>query len=281
MPEVPELGLPEGEKDAGQRVDFKPDKFDLLIENKGYLLAWTRASVCPCRPVTTKTNQPDPNCVLCKGQGWFYFGGNKIQDLGQYNFDALQRKIIEDSGAMIIRGIISNVMSQYDHTDRLTNWQSGKLSLTVRHQNKLGLYDKVVVLNPEIVYSQVIVADGSNLIEVGRNPGQVRYPITGVNHASGHVPEATEPVQYKHGADYQATNLGQLEWLAGRAPAVDTRLALHYNCHPTFLVTEHPHVLRSTLKKFKVSPADLQTPLGDPKPLPIQAVMQYEFLPTQ
>lgn len=277
MPDVPEVGLPEGEKDAGQRVDFKTTKFDLLIENKGYLLAWTRACVCPCTPVTDKTTQPDPNCTVCSGRGWFYFGGNQDQDLSEYNFDPLQQKILDDSNAMVIRGIISNVMNQYDHIDRLTNWQSGKLSLTVRHQNKLALYDRIVVLNPEIVYSQVVVADGTDLIDIGDEEHQVRYPVTGVNHISGHLAGADDPVAYEHGADYVANDLGQIEWLS--APDSGTRLALHYHCHPTFVVTEHPHVLRSTLKKFKVSPSDLKTPLGDPMPLPIQAVVQYEFLP--
>lgn len=279
LPEVPELGGPMTEKDAGQRVDFKPDKFDLAIENKGYLLAWTRACMCPCMPVTGKTDQPDPNCTLCKGRGWFYFGGNQDQDLSAYKFDALQQKIIDDSNAMVIRGIISNVINQYDTIDRLTNWQSGRLSLTVRHQNKLALYDRIVVLNPEIVYSQVVVADGSELIEVGRETYQVRYPVTGVNHISGHVPDTDDPIHYKHGTDYAANGVGQIVWVPGHAPEAETRLALHYHCHPVFLVVEHPHVLRSTLKKFKVSPADVKTPRGDPKPLPIQAIVQYEFLP--
>src|SRR4030042_494975 len=164
MPAVPELGLPAAEKDAGQRVDFKPDKFDLLIENKGYLIAWTRACVCPCAPVATQSDQPDPNCELCKGKGWFYFGGSQVQDLSGFRFSDVQTKIIQDANAMLIRGILTNVMNQYDTLDRLGNWQAGTMNLTVRHQNKLGLYDKIVVLWPEIVYSEVVVADGTDVL---------------------------------------------------------------------------------------------------------------------
>ena len=68
-------------------------------------------------------------------------------------------------------------------------------------------------------------------------------------------------------------------WYPGNEPVVDTRVGLHYSCHPTFLVTEHPHVVRSTLKKFKKDPATLDTPLGDANPLPIQARVKYDFLP--
>lgn len=270
MPDVPELGLPAGEKDAGQRVDFKPDKFDLLIENKGYLLAWTRACACPCTPVSTKSDQPDPNCTLCGGKGWFYFGGNQVQDLSGYNFDAIQKKIIEDSGAMLIRGILTNAAAQYDAQDRLGNWQSGTMSLTVRHQNKLGLYDRLVVLWPEIVFSEVVEADGTTALPA-------RYLVTGVNKVQGYSEGSA--VDYAAGTHYERNAEGGLTWYSGQEPADGDRVALHYTCHPTFLVVEHPHVIRSTLKKFKTSPAGLTTPLGDANPLPIQAVVKYDFLP--
>lgn len=266
MPTVPVVGLPAGEKDAGQRVDFKPTKFDLLIENKGYLLAWTRACACPCIPVSTKSEQPDPSCTLCDGKGWVYFGGNQPQDLGEYQFTAVQQKIIDDNNPMIIRGIVTGIINQYDPWDRLGNWQSGTLQVTVRHQNKLALYDKLVVLNAEIAYSEVVEADGTDLVDS-------RYLVTGVNL----VRDAT--TVYVADGDYQLNSDGAIEWLPGKAPAVDVRLGLHYTCHPTFLVYEHPHVVRTTLKKFKTDPAALKTPLGDPKQLPLQALVRYDFLP--
>jgi len=277
MPEVPKLGLPEGEKDAGQRVDFKPTKFDLLIETKGYLLAWTRACRCPCRPVVEQTEQTDPNCPLCDGKGVFYFGGNQAQDLSGYNFDAIQQKIIDDNSPMIIRGIITSIQNQYDPWDRLGNWQSGSLMCTVRPENKLAIYDRLVVLDSEIVYSEVVEADGTNLVPS-------RYLVTGVNQVRGHTPaDATDPndngelVEYLAETDYFLNDSGQIEWHTGKAPVTGTRLALHYSCHPTFLVWEHPHVVRTTLKKFKTDPATLKTPLGDPKHLPVQAMVRYEF----
>ena len=268
--DVPSLGLPEGEKDAGQRVDFKPSKFDLLIETKGYLLAWTRASVCPCTPVTEQTEQPDPNCSLCGGTGWFYFGGNQVQDISEYDLDTIQKKIVNDSSAMLIRGVISNVMNKYDTLDKLGNWQSGDMQLTTKQQNKVGLYDRIVVLNPNITYSEVVVADGSAVLDA-------RYLMTGINQVWGHA-SGSDPVKYTPGDDYDLNSIGQLAWLGGNEPSADTRIALHYICHPTFLIMEQPHVLRATLKKFKKSPNELQTPLGDPEPLPIQAIVRYEFL---
>ena len=273
MPTVPVVGLPAGEKDQGQRVDFKPTKFDLLIENKGYLLAWTRASVCPCRPVTEKSSQPDPDCPLCGGEGWFYFGGNQDQDLDDYKLDQIQQKIVTDSGAMLIRGIVTSVANNPDTLDRLGHWERGSLNLTVRAQNKVGLYDRVVVLDPEIVFSEVRVADGTDELTT-------RYLVTGVNHMHGATVGGTL-VEYEAGVDYERSEDGGVIWYPSKEPALDTRIAIHYTCHPTFLIYEHPHVVRTTLLKFKKSPADLKTPLGDATPLPIQAAVRYEFLPSK
>ena len=68
------VGLPDGVKEAGRRVDFKPDAFTLAIETKSFgRLAWTQACYCPCVPNNDQTDQPDPNCDLCDGHGWLMF----------------------------------------------------------------------------------------------------------------------------------------------------------------------------------------------------------------
>ena len=272
MPDVPDMGVPEGEKDAGQRVDFKPTKFDLLIESKGYLLAWTRASVCPCKVDGADSDQPDPNCSLCEGKGWFYFGANTEQDISAYNLDTIQKKIIDDSGAMLIRGVLTGIATQPDTTDRLTNWVAGTMSLTVRSQNELGLYDRITVLNPEIVYSENLIADGTEFLSA-------RYLITGVNQIRSFSYSTGTVTELQFDSDYTIMNDGRIQWGAGKEPSAGTRISIHYLCHPTFLVMEHPHIVRNTLRKFKKDPATLQTPLGDPDPLPIQALVKYEFLP--
>lgn len=266
MPTTPVLGLPAGEKDAGQRVDFKPSKFDLMIENKGYLLAWTRACWCPCEPVATQTKNPDPNCTLCDGTGWTYFGGNVVQDFDveAWDLDVIQKKIIADNSAMVIRGIISGIGAKHEPYDKLGNWVEGSMQVTTRYENKLAHYDKLVCLDSEICYSEILTADGTAITAA-------RYLITGINHLRSMTKV------YVADTDYQINALGQVEWLSGNEPVVGTRLAIHYLCHPAFLVIEHPHVIRTTPQKFKTLKP--KTPMGNPRGLPIQAVVRYDFLP--
>lgn len=266
MPPVPALGIPEGMKEQGKRVDFKPDDFDLAIETKGYLLAWSRACVCPCTPVSEQTEQPDPNCEICNGSGWFYFGD---QD-GSYNWDEIgnlddiQKHLIVSNNAMVIRGVISAIQNLFNPWDKQGNWMSGSMQVTVRHQNKLAYYDKLIGLDTEITYSQVVTADGTENLET-------RYPTTGVNILR------SENKIYEPDIEYVLDQQGNILWKPGKAPNENTRLAIHYHCHPTWLVVEHPHVARVTPVKFKTKTP--KTPRGDPRRLPVQAIVRLDFIP--
>ena len=51
---------------------------------------------------------------------------------------------------------------------------------------------------------------------------------------------------------------------------------MHYLMHPTWLVVEYPHMIRTTPIKFKTTSPT--TPQGDPNALPVQAMLRYEFL---
>lgn len=264
QPNFPVLGLPSGEKEAGQRVDFKPSKFDMVIETKGYLLAWTRSVKCPCDPLTTKTEQPDPNCTLCSGKGWIQFGyevgttpdWDKIGDIGD-----IEKKIITDNSAFVIRGIITSVQAEYNPFDKIGNWTGSSMLLTVRPENKVAYWDRIVVLDSEIAFSQILTADGTTVLTA-------KYPIIGVNYLR------SESTIYEPDADFVLDDEGGITWLAN-TPVSGTRLGIHYLCHPTFRLTQHPHSLRTTSQKFKTQTP--KTPMGDPRSLPIQAMMRYEF----
>jgi hypothetical protein len=263
MPDVPQLGVPEGVKQAGQRVDFKPDQFDLAIETKGYLLLWERAALCPCTPVATQTEQPDPNCTLCHGHGWLYFGASEAQVLTNYTLTELQQQMLDDSEGMIIRGVITSITEREDPVDKISRWVEGTANLTVRYGNRIGYYDKLTMLDAEIVFSEIIETDGTNILPT-------RYPVVGVNQL-----RSVSKI-YNIGVDFHI-NKGVIEWLPGYIPSSEIRLAIHYLCHPVWLVVEHPHAARVTLRKMKTpSPT---TPTGDARQLPIQAMIRYDFLP--
>ena len=263
MPEAPLLGMPPETKQAGQRVDFRPDKFDIAIETKGFLLMWERAARCPCSPVVEQTEQVNPNCPLCKGIGWIYFGSEQDLPAVGYYLDDLQAKMVADSaGGMVIRGLVMNVMNSQDPADVMGNWVSGDSRLTVRYGNAIGFYDRITALDSSIIYAEILPATGTGDLVL-------RYPATRVN-----LIRSLETV-YSNAADYRL-EAGIVKWTDQSIPQKGLRLSVQYLCHPRWLVMDHPHSIRHTQLRHKV-PIPI-TPTGNPMGLPIQCHIRYEFL---
>lgn len=257
------VGLPAGVKEQGKRVDFRPDDFTLAIETKGYRVAWSRTAQCPCTPNNDQTDQADPNCELCGGTGWIQFkpegavtDKNTIGEL-----DTIQTLIVGPEYA-VIRGLMSAFIGEKQPWDQVTPRLEGTMNLTVRAENKLGYYDRIINLDSTIVYSQIL--------ETTTPVMPVKYLIRDVNLLR------SADVVYAKGADYQVTD-GAIEWLGVSDPDDGTRVVCHYLTHPVWRVIEHPHAMRSTPVKYKTKKPT--TPQGDTQELPVQGIIKYEFLP--
>ena len=262
-------GLPAGVKEIGQRVDFKPNVFVLAVETKGYRIAWSRGALCPCAPVNDQTQQPDPNCTICRGSGFFYFAPAlaTVDELKVGTLTSIQKRIVNDEAA-VIRSIMTGIGTQWQQYDPIGSRMEGTMNATVRHENQLGYHDRITNLDSIIVYQEILDALDPNATLILKP----RYPIVTVNLLRSETTVFTSPTDFTIDAN------GDIAWVSvGQAPAKGTRLVLHYLCHPTWLVVEWPHSVRLTPVKQK-KPKPL-TPLGDPIPLPIQAIIKYEFLP--
>lgn len=255
------IGLPTGVKEAGRRVDFRPDDFTLAIETKGYRIAWARAALCPCVN-NLQTDQADPTCALCTGSGWFYFKPTDAVADAVGDLTELQTTLLARYSASVVRGIMSQFDAKRTPWQVVGNWKEGDTQLTVRPENRLAYYDRIVNLDSEIVYAeQFELAAGDTTT--------LRYLATGVNLLRS-VDTIYEPT-----VDYEVIN-GDIVWQSGKHPGVGVRVAAHYLTHPVWLVIEHPHVLRTTLRNYKR--ATSVTPRGDPEPLPMQSKIRFEFL---
>jgi hypothetical protein len=263
------IGLPAGVKESGRRVDFRVDDFDAQVEIKGYRLAWSRAALCPCVPVNDQTEQPDPNCTDCKGKGWFYFTPSlaTTDRLVVGDLDDLQTRLISSNKSAVIRGLMTGITNQPEPYDPLGRRLMGVMNLTVRPENRLGYYDKIVNLDSTIVYTEILdVEDPTAALET-------RYPVVQINLLRSIDQVYTAPT------DFTVTE-GRIIWNVGgqgaTTPAAGDRLVAHYLCHPTWLVAEHPHAVRLTQITRKVKKPT--TPVGNPTHMVIQAMVKYEFL---
>ena len=269
-------GLPAGTKESGTRVDFETTDFDIVIETKGYRIAWSRACLCPCEPVNKQTEQPDPNCTICKGSGWFYFApaAATVDPLKVGKLNTVQTRLTQDAG--VIRGIMSGLAGTKVPYDPIGARLEGMSNCTVRAANKLGYYDRITNLDSTIVYSESLDAIAPTL------PLKSRYPIVEVNllrSATQTFTGTANPTATN--GDFSISANGDILWNNANPnaliPSAGSKLVIHYLCHPTWLVIEHPNTLRTTPVKSKVKKP--LTPQGDPIPLPVQAVIRFEFLP--
>jgi len=257
------LGIPPGEKETGgRRIDFRHKEFDVAVEAKGARVAWSRAALCPCVSVNAQTNQADPNCPLCKGTSWLRFrpAGAVTDELKTGTLDALQRVIVDDAAA-VIRALMTAFATQYVPFDRATPREQGTVNVTTRAPNKLGYFDRLVNLDSVIAYTELADAAGPAVT--------TKYWVRDVN-----LLRSINQV-YQFGYDFSIV-AGVITWVAGKAPAKGTRLAVHYLTHPVYRVMEHPHSLRYTVIKRKVKKP--VTPRGDETELPVQGVAKLEFL---
>lgn len=252
---------------AGGIAFYDHNEFTALIELAGARLAWSRMSSCPCARINTETSQPDPRCKVCNGDGFFRFGpANYVPPAEAGVLDTVQQAVVATDGAAVIRGIIDHGAAQPDAFDKLGDWNRGAMFVTVRAENVIGYFDRLVNLDSVIATTEVRVmpADGSLIFPL-------RYPVVSFNAAFSVTLGSATPDRFYTGLDFELTSTGQVSWYAGRAPAPGTRISWHYLSHPAWIVSEHPHVARETPNRKKTK--------SEPKMLPLRAEVKLEYVP--
>lgn len=257
------IGLPTGIKDI-TRADFRDEMWVRAIEAKGYRLAWSRTAQCPCASVSEQTDQADPNCTLCSGSGWLFFRpeGAVVNQKIIGPLTPLQSRLVTMNQAAVVHGIMTGLTGTKRPWEAAGPRLEGMTQCTMRAENKMGYYDRVVCLDASIVYSQIVKASGTATLAT-------RYPVLRMNLLR------SKTTVFVEGVDFALT-AGEVAWLPNHVPSRGLVLVAHYLCPPTWRVVEHPHTTRLTLTKFKI-PAPL-TPQGEPQDLPVQALLRYEFL---
>lgn len=254
-------GLPVGVKAEGRTVDFRVDDFTIAIESKGYRVAWSRAAMCPCPGDNDQTGQSSITCPLCGGFGWLMFApAQPVVTTKVGTLDALQTQIV-GSNSGVIFGIMSEALGKQDEYDKVQRRLSGTFNITVRPENKLGYQDRIVSLDETMAYTQWFSASGTAT-------DSVRYPIVCVNLLR------TQSTVFMENTDFTVSG-GSISW-SSSPPTAGTRVAIHYLTYPHWRVISWPHMIRGT--NIRAKKASTVTPLGDPTSLPVQAVLQLEFL---
>lgn len=267
-PNVALSALPEDQQKTAGIAEIRDSELIKFIELRGNRLIWTRAAACPCNP-NEETAQPDPVCPKCNSVGWYYFGpefSKTSAEVGELT--RIQEALLCDNGkGAIIRGLTQKMELKSEPYTSIGTWDTSEAMVTVRPENKLGYYDRLINIDSVYPYTEVVQAP---------NPDQndavlpLKYRAVGINRV-----ESVSTV-YFEGGDFSVRSDGRVAFLEGREPAEGTRLSVHYLIHPVYLVTSHPHAIRNTSELAKIS--NPRSSLGSPVELPIQARIHLDFL---
>lgn len=123
---------------GGGRVDFDQNKFDVLIEQKGYDVIYRKAIQCPCK---SRTNSSQSNCKNCGGIGFLWI-------------NPVQTKMVMQS---------MNVNPKYqEYGESLL----GTVNISAREVDRLSKMDEITIQNAETESTQVLWLEYNETDEV-------------------------------------------------------------------------------------------------------------------
>lgn len=262
-------GLPAGTKEAGRRVDFRPDNFDLAITTKGYRCWWSRSAPCPCAN-NAQTRQPDPSCDLCDGHGEMLFLPDP--NLERYTEDQHGNpiEISDDRLSVGIDVLMTGLTRSKEIFERFGTWIMGQVMCSTQAGNELAWRDRLELRDATLNWAELVEADGGAVIKVGRKLDRLRYRAVSVNLLRSTTTAYEQPRDYSVNAD------GQVVWSSTAvAPAKGTVLTVHYKVHPVYRIIDWPHTVRDTLVALK---SQAKTKAAQHRRLPTQCTAKLDFL---
>ena len=191
------------------RVDFKPEEFENLIENKGYRVLWEQAMYCTCYydPLTDQYDgQPNYNCPHCRGVGFTYLEPQEIK---------------------VVASSISNPVEQ----PQIGLHELGSAYVSSRAKHIIGMRDRFTFLDFVIRYSQIIQLSGEDEDSLKYSPTEL-------------IAVRTQSGIFKPGEDCILTKKG-IKWL--KTPGHEGEVvSVLYKGLPRYIALGPIHELRGT-----------------------------------
>jgi hypothetical protein len=265
-------GLPRNVKER-PRADFRSGEFDRLLTTKGYRMWWSRRGICPCLN-NAQTEQPDPVCKLCHGDGYYSFLPDAKVLEGDRKDGFGNPIVVHPNGKAIQIYVLMTSMTQdVEVFEKFGEWVFGTARATTQPENKLGYRDRLVPVESEMTWMQVIEYDGATTIPiVGRKrKNGLRYPVVSLDELR------SVDTNFKLGGDFDLSPDGEIVWRFGRAPAAGTRLSFHGTINPPWIILDHVNTYRDTL----LTKGGTRLEGQQAEKLPVQAVVKLEFLVEQ
>lgn len=253
------------------RGDFNPEEFRTLFAQRGKLVLWEMAAVCPCGTPIAKFEQPfnystpasdtaitqeaRVDCPVCSGKGWYAHSSQTITVLLH---------------AMAINPRRFGVSGDY---------AVGRARVSTLPEDKLAIGDRLTVTDSvqrvtELLRRKAgatttlrfpVVAQTLDL-STGQTPTRVLQAIRAL--PAGTVASSQVMVE---GADFTIDAQGRILWgVTSNKPAVGDQFSITYYARPRYVVEDLPAVTRDDRVHYK-------TPTAKAVQLPQMATVRQEY----
>lgn len=219
---------------------FDPSKFDALLKANGLFFRWQRAIDCSCR-LNTETDQPDPTCIYCLGGGWRLINP-------EYWPETVDPAVQVAKTYYRVQIAFANVALDPTIQNMLGSWTFGDGLLSVPGYMRVTFRDRFIGEQQVMGWSELLVRKDSAIVSVGKmgrsredQEAAMRYEPFEINYVE--QVDGDDRTIFEEDVDYVFVaetddEPGHMEWLDGRGPAVGAHYAVHYNCHPVWVIDD-------------------------------------------
>ncbi len=203
----PPVKIPKSElEDQRNRLNFRPEKYDALINQQGVRVKVFRTTFCP-NVKSIDGGEHEIDCQLCKGSG--FTDARPIQTMAVLDKQSLEKK------------------------NRPEGYVDGtKTTATFLQGIGLQYFTLVELLDFTDIFIERIKRQRGS-IDV------LKYPAICV-----HLVKDSSGKEYFQGNDFTLDVNGSISWLPGRGPDAGVIYSLNYDCKVQFRAIEALHVNR-------------------------------------
>lgn len=240
------------------RSDFDKAQIDAFVDGYGERVLWESVAPCPCR-LNDQTDQPDPTCEDCFGDGFVFYGGTDIRVV--FNRHELTPDFLRAQGQF---------------------W-GGEVIATARAETPIGYRHRLTMMDAVIEYMDSFTRPEYSDPRFGsvqklKRPIATRYTAL-EKISTGQIEQIEARVNrilvrqadssnraLVEGVDYVITSEGHIDWSEGDRLGTSVKpgetFTMSYWTSPRWIVTSlRPHPIQNIWSATKVpAPVYLQLP---------------------
>ena len=260
------MSRPKQELKFGPVGTFDPALFRKAIQALGLTFRWSRAVECPCR--LTNSDQFDPTCPNCGGDGWWYVSPEEKTD----------RHHTRDY--IVVNAAFAQATMKPNMFENFGGFDYGEAQMTVQPECRVSYRDRFIANDMEMAWTELLTRGAGTVVAVGKTgrttvlqPQAMRYEPIRINFVADE-----DNNRYYQDTDWKIregsmTEPSKMEWVTGRGPAAGKRYTVHYVARPVFIVDDAVYAMQGLS-----GPDETLKGIRKPQVLPTTFKVKLDFL---